>query len=403
MNTLAEQPPKNVCEHPYDRELRYRNDTVTWLAESLNGSMRSNFEFDFDGAELYGEDGQALRSIFDTAIEDAQAMAARNSGLFFELRRRIIERGELDDMKALAAGELVTDDGNQANTMVVVSDFPQELMDRAEDEGGYNVSRRQTMLRVIQVCDGKIKLTSQSLDGSQRQALESIYAALGKRPQAGEMLGQRIDLATDLTSSDLADQLRDVYDNVMSGQFGGKWQAGIGQDANRRPLDTYQFACAQTDLIDWFVDAKLNNPKSAESLRFKLAATAERRYERQVSRLTEIENYSGTVPSEQLISYWSVASGQALTQEMERAAMRAARLNKTYSGCGGTIRSLTEMDSLSTEELLDEAGYGNKVNRGKNCDFISKECPKCHKKNVKTTSIEEKGKTIYIGGCGCRS
>jgi hypothetical protein len=33
------------------------------------------------------------------------------------------------------------------------------------------------------------------------------------------------------------------------------------------------------------------------------------------------------------------------------------------------------------------------------CEFISKECPQCHKKNVKTTSH----KGVYIGECGCRS
>src|SRR6185312_9732947 len=120
-------------------ESRIRTDTATWLAEALNGNMRTSFEYSTDGLELYGEDGGAVGEIFDGAVTAAQEIVKRNPGLLFELRRRIIERGEYDDMLAMARGEF--------NTMVVVSDFPPELMGAQEDVGGYNASRKQTMLR----------------------------------------------------------------------------------------------------------------------------------------------------------------------------------------------------------------------------------------------------------------
>ena len=137
MEALAEQPLHSQQYNQLDHELRVRTDTTTWSAETLNGNMRTGFEFSFDGQELYGEDGGAYTEIFDDAVQEAEIIAQQNPSLLFELRRRLIERGELEDMKAMGQGELHTADGETANTMVIVSDFPPELMDSTEDVGGH--------------------------------------------------------------------------------------------------------------------------------------------------------------------------------------------------------------------------------------------------------------------------
>lgn len=49
------------------------------------------------------------------------------------------------------------------------------------------------------------------------------------------------------------------------------------------------------------------------------------------------------------------------------------------------------LDGLESTDEMDE--------KLEDCEFISKECPKCHQKNVPTRC--EKG--VYIGDCGCRS
>jgi hypothetical protein len=395
METLAEQPLLNQQYNQLDHELRIRTDTETWLAETLNGNMRTSFEFSFDGDEFYGADSGAYTEVFDDAVQEAEIIAQQNPSLLFELRRRLIERGELEDMKDIGRGELRTDDGKAANTMVVVSDFPPELMDSKEDVGGYNTNRKQTMLRIITVEeDGTMRVTTQSLDQSNRQALEAVYAALGKQPEPGELLSQRINL--DLPAEwqpNLVDNLTATYDKSMSEQHGGEWYGG------RQPADdrnTYDFVRGQRDLVDWFTAEKLADTVGAEKLRYNLAATAKTRYERYIKVENRPEPELGTMTPESFVSVAAIISGQNLYMELEREGHRAANRGETFSGCGGTVKA--ETDSLSAEDQLSKSGYGNKTKASdEDCEFISKECPSCHTKNVKTKVTKHR----ISGSCGC--
>src|SRR6267142_776545 len=100
MEALAAQPLQEQ-QNQLNHELRIRTDTMTWLAETLNGNMRTSFEFSFDGQDLYGEDGGSITEIFDDSVQEAGIIAHENPSLLFELRRRLIEREELDEMKAM--------------------------------------------------------------------------------------------------------------------------------------------------------------------------------------------------------------------------------------------------------------------------------------------------------------
>src|SRR5690606_6891343 len=114
--------------------------------------------------------------------------------------------------------------------------------------GGYNVDRKQAMLRVLtRSSDNSLKMVSQSLDGSNRQALESLYRHFGYEAAPGELLGQRMNLDLDEFNQEyVVDELVGVYDRNLQSQFGGEWFAGR-QDARRR--NTYDFACQQQDLV----------------------------------------------------------------------------------------------------------------------------------------------------------
>jgi hypothetical protein len=404
MPTLEQEPVAAYQPGPLDHELRVRTDTVTWLAETLNGNMRTSFEFSFDGHEIYGEDGGAMTPVFDNAIQSAEIIVQQNPSLWFELRRRIIERGELDDMKAMVRGELLTDDGEPVNTIVVPSDFPPELMDASEDVGGYNSSRKQTMLRIITLeANGMIKVATQSLDGSNRRALEAIYATLGKQPEPGELLPQRINLNIPAEwQPKLIDTLTDAHDDSLHEQFGGEWHGG------RRPADyrnTYDFANSQHDLVDLFTAEKLVDPVMAEKLRYKVAATAKARYERFLSQEDEFEAIMlGSISPEALISVEKIVQGQTLHRELEREGHKAAVRGDVFSGCGDTVEA--EGESMTVGEQLAQLGLGNKIQTGDDdCEFVSKQCPECGDKDVLTTvrSVTVKGvkKKHITGSCGC--
>ena len=100
---------------------------------------------------------------------------------------------------------------------------------------------KQTMLRIItKEPDGKIRVVTQSLDGSNRKALGAIYDALGEpMPETEELLEHRVhrDLPVQWQAK-LADNLTDTYDKSMAGQFDGQWHAGIRDKPPQLIVDT---------------------------------------------------------------------------------------------------------------------------------------------------------------------
>jgi len=406
MPPASAELPIHQANQEFDHEVRHATDTVTWMAEMLYGSMRTSFDFHYDSGVLRGEDGGSMDAVFDDAIEEAQVISYLNPSLLFELRRRLVEREELDNMKAMLVGELYTDEGEEANTIVVLSDFPPELMGATESVGGYNVDRKQAMLRVItKQPDGSLKVTSQSLDGSNRQALEAIGRALGKPPEEGELLSQRINLNFTAEGQEkLVDNLTEIYDDSLAEQRGGRWHAGIRQPDERAYVNTYEFACHQTDLIALFTRAKIADPKNAEKLRYKIAATATARYENYVSAYNRSDIHPGVHKPKDFVKIQAIGNAfRSLEQEITVYTRRAEMRGDTYSGCGMTISG----GGSISEAIAARLGYGggwSSSESGGTCIINSKECPQCKRKNVKTWVTRGADRVVHFeGACGCKA
>lgn len=341
--TAETRPTSTIIYDSVDQQQAAYNNASTWLAETLPGSLRTSFEFSFDGHELYGQDGSPLAPVFRNAIIDAEAIAEQRPNLVFELRRRYIEAEEYDDMLAMARGEA-------PNTTVVVSDFPHELQTAAQDVGGYNVARKQTMLRVInRQNDGSIKITTQSLDLSDRPALEAIYGYFNIWPQQGELLGQRIHDDIDGQEQPyLIDRLMGIYDRQLTENYGGSWFAGRASD---HAPDTYDFVKQQHDLLALFVGSLLTDKTAAEKMRYDVAATMAKR----LSLLQIIES-PATLPYMQTIP---------LEQEIAQNGAEARARGLGFSGCGGTV-------GVETGDQLKQSGYGSKTNESTTYSFDKK-------------------------------
>jgi hypothetical protein len=314
---------------PFDSHERLYYDTATWAAEVLDGNMRTSFEYNFDGSELYASDGSPLRPIFEDAIDDAERLAEQNPNLAFEKGRRLIELDEYEEMLDMAAG-------HGPNTMVVVSEYPGELNDAEEDAGGYNHRRKQTMLRVIsRTEEGKIRITSQSLDKSDRDGLEAIYAFFGQTPNRGSMLGQRIREEIDEDRQELLpDELTREYDRTIEAKFGGQYYAG------RTPAErenTYDFVIDQTDLLEAF----MTDP--AEDNKLGFIAEMDNRWQKDKK----------FKPARNLSPMGSAMRIEMVRSAMDQQAMLARQENKTYSGCGMTLNA----GNIGSQ--LDALGYGN--------------------------------------------
>lgn len=331
MNSIEQTPDETLI---YDPERRLYDDTTTWLAEALDGHLHTLFEYRFDGRELYGRDGSPLKPIFTEAVAAAEKLGPN---LAFEARRRQIELEEYEEMIAMTRGEM-------ANTMVVISDFPAELFDASSDVGGYNILRKQTMLRVIyRTGEGTLRMVSQSLDGSERNALEAIYRALNHRAQPGELLGQRIHI--DLERQDqtrLADYLTGVYDRHLTHKFGGAWHAGRPAGGT---LDTYEFVCGQADLMQAFSHRIQINREEDHVVLYDLAAAMSYRF----------NLLRGQPPRQTFQADQASVEGALLI--MHEAGQKARSGNQTYSGCGISLGPT----GVNTEAELSENGYGNKT------------------------------------------
>jgi len=331
MRTLAEQPPQTEIIDHYERAY---NDATTWFAETLDGAMRSRFEFWFDGNDLIASDGGALGAVFEDAVAEAERISSKNPSLSFEVRRRGLEAQEYEAMVAMVRGEA-------PDTLVVVSDFPPELMNAASDVGGYNVSRKQTMLRVLAWDGTRLTMHTQSLDGSNRTALEAIYGSFGLQPQPGELLGQRIEAEVPVDQQPyLIDRLTGVYDNSLTEQFGGDWYAG--RQGGRR--NTLGFVTQQQAIIDRFVERQLDGAATQEDFYNTAALLAEIFEEARTVNLYQFTGNVATMVDQSLLESQLVLAGE-----------RASAAGKTFSGCGASA-SPTE---LTASQQLEQAGYGN--------------------------------------------
>lgn len=363
-----------VYKDQYEKQVRY--DLVTQFSELVDGNMRTSFELSFDGSDLYGPDGRGMNEVTINSLNDAEKITELNPNLGFELRRRAIERDEYRDLLKMSRGAL-------QNTMVVVSDFPEELIDAKEDVGGYNVTRKQTMLRVlIRKSNGNIQMYSQNLDGSNRSALEAIYSHFDLEPEAGELLGQRInlELSSDRQST-LVDELVGVYDRKLTAQYGGEWYGG------RRPADlrnTYDFVCSQTDLIEHCVQLESQNQLNISTI-YDVSALMQDRFKAEKADIINI------------MSRLSIIDRNVLGQEIEQAGNQARQTGRSFSACGVTLRA-DGVDG-SIDGKLGLAGYGNETDSATKYKFNKKmHCVVCQPKAKK----DEPKK--MCGPCGiCRT
>lgn len=324
-------------------ELQRRNDLETLFAECIDGSMRTPFEYSYDANKdkLFARDGSDIDKIFDDSYVDICKVVEENPNAEFDKRRVAKELGERDDMYAMVKGEL-------PNTMVVVSDFPEELQDYPSNYRGYNISRKQTMLRIVVKNGSSLVMYSQSLDLSDRRGLEAIYGYLGFEAKSGELLGQRMHLELESKrQQSLIDELQNTYDQELMRRTGKLYNAGIEVNSDERIINTYDFVRSQKDLVGLAVAEVLGFNFNSDKL-YSTIAALQYRYEgmKKKNQPSSILSIPKT-PAQASLLYYSI------DMERQRASQEARREGKTFSACGLTI----DVGELSSVEELSGLGY----------------------------------------------
>lgn len=378
-------------QHPaqYNEQLRMRNDIETFYAESLYGSMRTPTLYDYDSVavELYAEDGGALGRVFDDAVLDMQVRVTSYPEFSFELRRRQQEQSEYEDMLNMM-------DDEKVNTIVVVSDFPEELWDAEHSVGGYDVHRKQTYLRVLVKDSDRLYMYSQSLDCSDRQGLEKIYVDLGNDAAPGELLGQRIKLQIDNQEQHLlVDRLTASYDNVLLQKTGVVHQAGIAmQDAH--PIDSYAFVKEQKDIIGFSMTMQSYGSLTLDK-QYDMMALLRERYETARSGTLDFRHYASN-------NMGSIVLQQSMIElHAQQAGEKAKSEGRTFNGCGITMRPTSQP---SSEDKLDAAGYSSaNKETGAEDKFgpLEFKCQKGHWNRRPRNRLIDNCKTCNVAvGCG---
>lgn len=379
-------------QHPaqYNETLRFKNDIETFFGECLRGPMRTPLELFYNPldpeADIRSEAGEPLGPIFDESIADIEQKAANDGRYGFDVRRRRIERGEYEDMITMM-------DDEDCNTIIVRSDFPEEVRQMGYSFGGYDIERQQAYIRVLIRQNNRLCMYSQSLDGSDRDGLEAIGAYVGHSSQSGELLGQRIKLTLDEAEQDtLIDMLTDVYDTVLQQKTGIKHYAGLPIRATRL-VDTLAFAKQQSDIVNYAVQLRSEGILSADK-QYDLVALLYERYD-SVSRgellpVFEARNDIGHIMLQQ----------QMIEQQSHDAGQRAQAQGKTWNACGMTM-SIPQQAGI--EDKLGEAGYG--IGREKSSEDkygpLEFQCQKGHWNKRPRNKLIDNCKTCKIAvGCG---
>ena len=377
--------------HPtqYNEQLRLRNDIETLYAESLCGSMRTPAIYDYDplAVELYAEDGGLLGSVFENALKDIEQKAVEYPEFNFEVRRRRHERAEYDEMLNMM-------DNESTNTIVVVSDFPAELQDANQSVGGYDIDRKQAYIRVLAKDGDKLYLYSQSLDGSDRHALEQLYTELGYQAKPGELLGQRLQITLDPQDQHLLiDRLTATYDDMLQQNTGVKHYAGIPM-YNIDPIDTYAFVKKQSDIIGLSITMHASGELTYKK-QYDMMALLRERYEKAKQGVMEEIQYAKNNIGHLALQH------AVVEQQSQQAGTKAQAEGRGFSFCGQTMRA------SQAAEATDQTGAAGYSSANKTATAEDKfgplefKCQKGHWNKRPRNELIDNCKTCNIAvGCG---
>jgi len=327
----------------------------------------------------------------------------KNSLLFGSQHPEMIKRTNAEARNKFRIGEAYQQGLLEDFNAVVFSRASTNMTEAEMQAAGFFTDTMSCAIQVTSLNDGKLNLESAFVAGKKipdepRHDAETIA-------KVGDKIGVNLD---DMDDVELIDMLLLVpksmmpngvidivklYDDSAGGTF-------FGEDKPRQDYISYRQQCEERELsyaarIDSITEqliehaSELNTPQEACRLLNKLSAGE--MIEQSVIDTRIDPSVFGAESAHRIeharhyLEMGEITNAQAVIAE-------AKRLDTSSSCPGGVNDGLTkgsdgEDNNSSSDSELDD------------CEFISKECPKCHKKNVKT--VVKSGR--YYGACGCHS
>lgn len=321
----------------YERE-RLSTDLVTEASERLNGAMENEFDYDYRHGELYFQ-GESLRDVFVRGIQNTEEIVRTKPWFAVELLRRHIELKQYGQQLEL----LKNVDWRDPLVLVHVSPTPDAVLSGEVDVNAYDLKRKKIMIRISEPTVNGLKVTSLSLDGGDRAALQAV----------GDFFG--VDIPDTVTSEDILDMhfiaeksqfdgerpakvLRERYDRAMAMQYGGSWHAGR-QDSE--VLGTMQRILRYPELVEQHVDTVLGiKQRLGTGFRF--------------SKEYETEAYNFLAAVEQAEKLGTIVGSMSDAGELARAA--GVEYAKSDCPTARTADEALEQQGIGREQWIWEQG-----------------------------------------------
>lgn len=340
-------------EHDSLERERLKTDQVTEASERLNGAMENVFEYAYHDGDFHFQ-GEALRPIFIRGIQNTEEIVKSKPQFAVELIRRHLELKQLDEQIEL----IKNIDWQDPLVLVHISPTPDAVLDDGVDLNAYDTDRKKIMVRITEPTIDGVRVTSLSLDGGDRVALQAV----------GDFFG--VEIPSDASSEDIlgmhflaeksqfggerpAKVLRERYDKAMKFQYGGEWYAGR-QDSN--VTSTIDQILAYPKLVDDHVNEVWGLKKRfGKNFRF--------------TKEYEDSTYNFLAAIEQ-----SHASGKMVASlSVAGFAARASGVEYSRSGC-----PTSQVESA--EQALDAQGIGRERLASSEKKWMG--CPDCGMKDA---------------------
>lgn len=335
---------------------RVIDEEVSYLAEGADRASRTSFVFARQDGDLqYFQQGswRPYGAMLVTGLKVARQEAAQDYRRQFlvEWAERDIDYGY--KMRQLRPGE----------QLIWTNSFPHALAERYGtaflDSCGLQSERGMGFIyRAYCRPDGHVVLESQTVDGSDAEALAAVNGAAARSP--------RVTL----------DELVTVYDETVSRKYGGHFYAGRRQAAPGE--NAWQVLRQHQDLINYLVGG-LEKLAASALPRHELARTTKKHlygvWATLKARLDSGRQPSATYQSRG-VPQWLLHA--RLAREVAHNFREFAAVGRVLVGCGGSIQVLAgEADILAADaaDVHSAIFGGEKMDKYGSLRF---KCPKGH-------------------------
>lgn len=304
-------------------------------------------------------------------------------------------------------------EGDLEDNLVFVASLVADDMSKSDlKQANFFLETMSASLQATTVKNGTLNTETAFVAGAKHEnaprhdikTIIAVYKKLGvdiEGKSVTEILDTPLLIPKSLAPNGVIDLVR-LYDDCAGGTF-------FGQDKPRKDYVSFRQECREREkTFDSKIDT-ITDELVGEASTIKTEIQAVKRLNKisgkhMVDRAIEDHTIDPRVFGEAAPDIIHARhQAQIGNFDMVEHYRKQARRKETSGSCPGSLKN--EVDEFGNEIESDVYGFkrGSKSSDA-DCEFVSKECPKCHKKNVKTKSVKDStGKVRYEGACGCKS